>query len=107
MRSGPLAGLRVVELAGLGPAPFCGMILADLGAEVIRVDRTDGQNGSSGHDLLNRSKSSIAVNLKTPEGVEVVLALATQSAIFIEGFRPGVAERLGVGPDHCFGVNPS
>ncbi|MCZ6518510.1 MAG: CoA transferase, partial [Actinobacteria bacterium] len=103
--SGPLSGIRVVELAGLGPAPFCGMTLADLGADVIRVDRADvvvGDHTSrTKHDLHNRGKRSIGVNLKTPGAVDVVLDLAGTAEILIEGFRPGVTERLGVGPAEC------
>ena len=101
---GPLTGIRVVELAGLGPAPFCGMVLADLGAEVVRVDRV-GAAGTS--DLLNRGKRSIAIDLKRPEGVEIVLSLVERSQALIEGFRPGVTERMGLGPDRCLEVNPS
>jgi len=107
--SGPLSGIRVVELAGLGPAPFCGMALADLGAEVIRVDRADvvvGDHTSrTKHDLHNRGKRSIGVNLKTPGAVDVVLDLAGTAEILIEGFRPGVTERLGVGPAECLARN--
>lgn len=102
--SGPLSGIRVVELAGLGPAPFCGMVLADLGAEVVRVDRV---GASDGLDLLNRGKRSIAVDLKRPEGVEVVLRLVGRSDALIEGFRPGVTERMGLGPDCCMERNRS
>lgn len=107
---GPLAGIRVVELAGLGPAPFCGMVLADLGAEVIRVDRaTDvvgGHSHSTRYDILNRGKRSIGVNLKAREGKGVVLDLVAESEVLIEGFRPGVTERLGVGPAECLARNP-
>ena len=107
--SGPLSGIRVVELAGLGPAPFCGMALADLGAEVIRVDRTDvvvgDHTSSTKHDLHNRGKRSIGVNLKTTGAVGVVLDLAGTAEILIEGFRPGVTERLGVGPAECLARN--
>jgi len=101
---GPLHGLVVTELAGLGPAPFCGMVLADLGAEVIRVDRIGGSSlpiGSVDSDVLNRGKRSISVNLKDEAGVEVVLRTVARSDALIEGFRPGVAERLGVGPAAC------
>lgn len=108
---GPLDGIRVVELAGLGPAPFCGMILADLGADVVRIDRvelaTGSHTSSSRHDLLNRGKRSVAVDLKHGQGVEVVLALAGRSHALIEGFRPGVAERMGVGPGECLARNPA
>jgi alpha-methylacyl-CoA racemase len=107
---GPLEGVVVTELAGLGPAPFCGMVLADLGAEVVRVDRVGGDAppiGSIGADVLGRGKKSIAVDLKVPEGVEVVLRTVARSDVLIEGFRPGVAERLGVGPAECLARNPA
>jgi alpha-methylacyl-CoA racemase len=105
---GPLAGLRVVELAGIGPAPFCAMLLADLGADVVRVDRPGGTTvpGVGGRDLLNRGKRSVTVDLKNPRGPEVVLRLAERADVLIEGYRPGVAERLGVGPDACLARNP-
>lgn len=107
--SGPLSGLQVVELAGLGPAPFCGMVLADLGADVVRVDRVAGDPGPllfpPEYDLHQRGKRSISVDLKTQEGVNVVLELVARSQVLIEGFRPGVAESLGVGPAECLGVN--
>ncbi len=108
--AGPLTGVVVTELAGLGPAPFCGMLLADLGAEVVRVDRVGsggGPIGSVENDVLNRGKSSIAVDLKHPDAVEVVLRTVARSRILIEGFRPGVAERLGVGPAECLARNPA
>lgn len=105
--SGPLAGLVVTELAGLGPAPFAGMMLADLGADVIRIDRVGGGSlfPPSRNDVLNRSKKSLAVDLKTPEGVEIALRCVEQSEVLIEGFRPGVTERLGVGPAECLARN--
>jgi len=108
--SGPLRGLRVVELAGIGPGPFAAMLLADLGADVIRVDRP-GRGSSpvlrdSRLDLLNRGKRSVAVDLKHPDGAEVVLALAERADVLVEGFRPGVAERLGVGPERVHARNP-
>jgi crotonobetainyl-CoA:carnitine CoA-transferase CaiB-like acyl-CoA transferase len=103
---GPLAGVRIVELAGIGPAPFAAMVLADLGAEVVRVDRPDRPNAAARMDVLNRGRRSIAVDLKQPDGVDVVLRLAAGSDALIEGFRPGVAERLGVGPDDCLARNP-
>ncbi len=108
--SGPLAGTVVVELAGLGPAPFCGMVLADLGAEVIGVERPGGATvplGLGAHDVLDRGKRSIAVDLKSEEGAEVVLRLVETADALIEGFRPGVVERLGVGPDVCLERNSS
>ncbi|TQC48900.1 CoA transferase [Rhodococcus sp. WS4] len=102
--AGPLTGVRIVELAGIGPGPFCGMLFADLGAEVIRVERV----GAS-HDTWNvaaRGRRSIAVDLKAPGGAEVVLKLVATADGFIEGFRPGVTERLGLGPEDCHAVNP-
>lgn len=108
--TGPLHGVVVTELAGLGPAPFCGMVLADLGATVIRVDRPGGASapiGSVDTDVMNRGKQSVAVDLKSPEGAAVVLRLVEGSDALIEGFRPGVAERLGVGPAECLAQNPS
>jgi len=101
MSAGPLAGLRVIELAGLAPAPFTCTMLADLGAEVVRVDRaTPGEDVLGiNEDPLMRSRRSIGVNTKTAEGVEVVLRLAEQADVLIEGFRPGVAERMGLGPE--------
>ncbi|HET9610988.1 MAG TPA: CaiB/BaiF CoA-transferase family protein [Acidimicrobiales bacterium] len=104
--AGPLAGLHVVELAGLGPAPFSAMVLADLGAEVVRVDRPGRANAVARMDVLNRGRRSIAVDLKHPDGIEVVLRLAAEADALIEGFRPGVAERLGVGPEPCLDRNP-
>ncbi|MFB6393128.1 CaiB/BaiF CoA transferase family protein [Polymorphospora lycopeni] len=105
--SGPLTGLTVVEIAGLGPAPFAGMLLADLGATVVRVDRPGepGLIADPRHDVLNRGKLSIAVDLKDPRGAAVVLALAAAADVLVEGFRPGVAERLGIGPADCHAVN--
>ncbi len=101
---GPLNGLRIIELAGIGPGPFCGMMLSDMGAEVIRVDRlTAGTRRPK--DVLARNRRSIAVDLKKPEGVEVVLRLCTAAAGLFEGFRPGVTERLGLGPDACMARN--
>ncbi|MEV4733823.1 CaiB/BaiF CoA-transferase family protein [Saccharopolyspora sp. NPDC049426] len=100
---GPLAGVKVVELAGLGPAPFCAMLLADLGADVVRVDRP-GAGGAD--DLLNRGKRSVQVDLKHEQGPQAVLALAQEADVLLEGLRPGVTERLGVGPDQCWELNP-
>jgi len=107
---GPLSGKRIVEIAGIGPGPFCAMLLADLGAEVVRVDRAsavpDTMPDSPNLDLLNRGRRSIGVNLKMPEGIETVLKLVQESDALIEGFRPGVAERLGIGPKECLARNP-
>jgi alpha-methylacyl-CoA racemase len=101
--SGPLSGLRVLELGGKGPAPFCGMVLADLGAEVIRLERP----GEVGNRTLNRSRRSVVLNLKSDEGRSAALRIAARSDIVLEGFRPGVIERLGLGPDTLLEQNPS
>ena len=107
---GPLQGLRVIELAGIGPCPMCAMLLAELGADVVRVDRlTDSGLGigmAPEFHLLNRSRPSIAVDLKHPDGVETLLRLVESADALIEGFRPGVAERLGLGPEDCAARNP-
>ena len=104
---GPLTGVRVIELAGIGPGPFTAMMLADLGADVIRVDRTAPAGfGSLPGDLLHRNRRSVAVDLKSEAGREVVRALVRNADALIEGFRPGVTERLGLGPDDCLAVNP-
>jgi alpha-methylacyl-CoA racemase len=105
-RSGPLAGIRVIELGGIGPGPFCGMILSDLGAEVIRIDRPTEAGAASAFPVLHRGRRSLAVDLKSPAGTDVVLRLVGTADVMIEGFRPGVAERLGLGPDTCLGRNP-
>ncbi len=102
---GPLTGIKIVELAGIGPGPFCGMMLADMGAEVIRVDRAGGGNRRP-IDVLTRNRKSIAVNLKSDAGKEVVLKLCQGADAIFEGFRPGVTERLGLGPDDCMARNP-
>jgi alpha-methylacyl-CoA racemase len=102
--SGPLAGLRIVELAGIGPGPFCGMMLADHGAEVIRVDRVGA--GVNSRDPLLRSRRSIAVDMKSADGVAVIRDLCRSADGLIEGFRPGVTERLGLGPDVLLADNP-
>ena len=105
MASGPLVGVKIVEFAGIGPGPFCGMLLADLGADVVRIDRAE--SAGRGHpDLANRGKRSIAVDLKKPEGVEAALSLIEKADGLLEGFRPGVMERLGVGPDVALKRNP-
>lgn len=103
---GPLAGVRVVELAAIGPVPYAGMLLADLGAEVVRVDRPYGDRPLDAHRILDRGRRSVALDLKRPEAVETVLRLVERSDVLVEGFRPGVAERLGVGPDPCRSRNP-
>lgn len=106
--SGPLAGIRIIELAGIGPAPFCGMMLADMGAEVIRVERPgEGDPLTRGpHKVLFRNRRSVAIDLKTTAGVAAVLRMCVNAEALFEGFRPGVAERLGVGPEACMSRNP-
>ncbi len=102
---GPLAGVKVIEIAGIGPGPFCSMLLADMGADVLRVDRLQasglGISTKTKYGLLNRNRRSIALDLKNPEGVASVLRLVETADILLEGFRPGVAERLGIGPEEC------
>ncbi len=105
---GPLHGFKVIELAGIGPGPFAGMMLSDMGAEVLRVDRAESVRGDAGDrafDVLGRGRRSVGVDLKNPEGREVVLRLVERADALIEGFRPGVTERLGVGPDDCLARN--
>ena len=112
---GPLSGITVVEMSGIGPGPFAGMMLADLGATVVRVDRLAGSGGglsslaqlSKGRaDVVSRGRRSIAVDLKSAEGVELVLRLVESTDVLIEGYRPGVMERLGLGPEVCLARNP-
>jgi alpha-methylacyl-CoA racemase len=109
--SGPLEGVRVVEFAGLGPGPFCGMLLADLGADVVRIDRRGAPGGLLGSlgatTLLDRGKRSIALDLKDADDLRVVRALAERADVLLEGFRPGVMERLGLGPDDLLALNPA
>jgi alpha-methylacyl-CoA racemase len=106
--SGPLSGYRIVELAGIGPAPFAAMVLSDLGADVVRIDRANAASPPFGdNDVLYRGRRSVGVDLKSPNGVEIVLRLIEQAHVFLEPFRPGVAERLGLGPDVCHGRNPA
>ncbi|GLF97943.1 CaiB/BaiF CoA transferase family protein [Streptomyces yaizuensis] len=104
--AGPLTGLRVVELGGIGPGPFAGMLLADQGADVIRVDRPAEAGRASAHPVLHRGRRSVALDLKDPAGAAAVLALTDTADALIEGFRPGVTERLGLGPDVCLERNP-
>jgi alpha-methylacyl-CoA racemase len=105
--TGPLRGVKVVEIAGIGPGPHACMILADLGADVIRVERPGGQLLAGGATmLLNRGRPSVALDLKNPEAIETVLELVKTADVVVEGMRPGVTERLGVGPDDCAKVNP-
>jgi alpha-methylacyl-CoA racemase len=106
---GPLSGVRVIEIAGIGPGPFAAMMLSDMGADVVRVDRA--QSVERGFDpgwmeVLNRGRRSVGIDLKQPDGVETILRMVEQADALIEGFRPGVAERLGIGPDVCHAHNP-
>lgn len=103
-RTGPLDGIRIVEVGGIGPAPFCGMLLADQGADVIRIDRRAEAGRRSAHPVLNRR--SLALDLKDPHDLQAALALIDTADAVVEGFRPGVAERLGLGPDVCLARNP-
>ena len=108
--AGPLQGLKVIELAGLGPAPFCAMMLADMGADVVRIERPGAQNvtGAAGRfDVTARSRRVLALDLKQPLAIDAVLALVDQADVLIEGFRPGVMERLGLGPEVCMARRPS
>ena len=108
--AGPLGGIKVVEIAGIGPGPFCAMLLADMGADILRVDRAASVRPeppkSASFDLLNRGRRSIGVDLKHPEGVATVLRLVAEADVLLEGFRPGVMERLGLGPEICLARNP-
>jgi alpha-methylacyl-CoA racemase len=110
LRAGPLAGTRIIELAGVGPGPMCAMLLADLGATVLRIERKGpvdlGIRRPLKYDLLLRSRKSIALDLKDPAAVEVALQLIAKADALIEGFRPGVTERLGLGPEACLQRNP-
>ena len=103
---GPLAGIKVVEMAAIGPGPFCSMMLSDMGAEVIRIDRLNQKGSGHRSNVLYRGRKSIALDLKNPMGVEVALDLIAQADVVVEGFRPGVMERLGLGPDVCLARNP-
>jgi alpha-methylacyl-CoA racemase len=102
--SGPLRGLKIIELAGIGPAPFAAMLLADMGAEVVRVERPGCPEQSDG--VLDRGRRSIILDLGRPEGAATLLAMTERADVLLEGFRPGVVERLGVGPDECWEHNP-
>ncbi|MCX7136655.1 MAG: CaiB/BaiF CoA-transferase family protein, partial [Proteobacteria bacterium] len=107
---GPLKGMKIIELAGIGPGPMCAMLLADLGATVLRIERKEpvdlGNPRPLKFNLLLRNRKSIALDLKAPAAVELVLRLVTDADALLEGFRPGVAERLGLGPDACSARNP-
>ena len=106
---GPLSGVKVIEIAGIGPGPFAAMLLSDMGAEVVRVERTQVATGvpdGVNKEVIYRGRRSVAVDLKSPDGVETVLRMVEQADALLEGFRPGVTERLGIGPDDCFARNP-
>ncbi|MDE2488842.1 MAG: CoA transferase [Alphaproteobacteria bacterium] len=105
MRQGPLTSLKIVEFAGIGPGPFCGMLLSDLGADVVRIDRKGGRGGAH-TDVTSRGRRSVALDLKSPAAIEACLKLIEQADVVFEGFRPGVMERLGLGPDICLKRNP-
>jgi len=106
--SGPLRGLRVVEMAGIGPGPYAAMLLADMGADVVRVERPGGvaDAATAARDVVNRGKRSVALDLKSESGAAAVRRMLAGADVVIEGFRPGVMERLGLGPDECLGLNP-
>ncbi|MCA1656556.1 MAG: CoA transferase, partial [Actinobacteria bacterium] len=110
---GPLSGVRVVEVASIGPGPFTAMLLADMGADVVRVDRIPGSadhdraQADPAVDVVNRGRRSVAVDLKHPDGRATVLRLVAEADVLLEGFRPGVMERLGLGPEACLAVRPS
>src|ERR1700675_589471 len=105
MTTGPLSGVKVLEIAGIGPGPFCGMLLSDLGADVIRIDRKGGRGGAKS-DITARGRRSVALDLKSPASVEACLKLMESADALFEGFRPGVMERLGLGPDVALARNP-
>jgi len=105
MGQGPLSGLKIVEFAGIGPGPFCGMLLSDLGADVVRIDRKGGRGGAK-TDITGRGRRSVALDLKQPAAIEICLKLIEQADAAFEGFRPGVMERLGLGPDVALKRNP-
>jgi alpha-methylacyl-CoA racemase len=107
--AGPLSGLKVIEMAGLGPAPFCAMLLADMGAEVLRIERpakADVTGAGGPHDVLSRNRTALALDLKQPEAIAALLGAIERADVLIEGFRPGVMERLGLGPEVCLQRNP-
>src|SRR5215210_929389 len=110
---GPLSGVRVVEVASIGPGPFTAMLLADMGAEVVRVDRVPGSvtqdraHADPAVDVVNRGRRSVAVDLKHPDGQAIVLRMVAEADVLLEGFRPGVMERLGLGPEPCLAARPN
>ncbi len=106
MAGGPLAGVKIIEMAGIGPGPFCAMLLADMGADILRIDRKAGGGQPVRFDVLRRGRRSVGFDLKKPEAVAACLGLIEKADALIEGFRPGVMERLGLGPDVCLKRNP-
>ena len=102
---GPLKGIKVLEFSGIGPGPYCGMLLADMGADVIRVNRINDKDRHNKFDIHNRSKRSIVADLKNPNSINELLKLISSVDVVFEGFRPGVMEKLGLGPDECFKQN--
>lgn len=106
--AGPLSGLRIIEMAGIGPGPFCGMLLADMGAEVIRIDRPGAERLSAWRfDITTRGRQTICLDMKKPGAAEVVLSMLESADAIFEGFRPGVMEKMGLGPDECLARNPA
>src|SRR5580658_1758289 len=105
-KRGPLTGVRVLELAGIGPGPFCAMMLADQGASVLRIDRPGAGDPQLQRAFMNRGRQSAVLDLKHPRAVDALLRLIDAADVLLEGFRPGVTERLGVGPDVCLRRNP-
>jgi alpha-methylacyl-CoA racemase len=107
---GPLKGYRIIEIAGIGPGPFCAMLLADMGADVVRVERSDGKGNPVERDsrfqVMHRNRRSVSMDLKNPAAVSALLKMCESADALIEGFRPGVMERLGLGPEACLEVNP-
>ena len=104
--TGPLSGTKVIEIAGIGPGPFCAMMLADMGAEVVRIDRRSSAGEGSKFDVLNRGRRSLALDLKKQAAITTILRMVRHADALIEGFRPGVMERLGLGPELCLERNP-
>lgn len=104
---GPLTGIKVIEIAGIGPGPWCAMMLSDMGAEVVRIDRKSAAGQGSKFNVLNRGRRSVALDLKNPAAIDALLKMVESADVLMEGFRPGVMERLGLGPDECHARNPS
>src|SRR5947208_2723915 len=103
---GPLAGIRVVEFAGIGPGPFCAMLLADMGAQVVRLTRPAPKIGGEHFEVLHRSRPAISIDLKDPAGLALAMQFIERADALVEGFRPGVMERLGLSPEACLARNP-